>query len=824
MLFALSTCGVALGVASVLSIQIINLNALGAFEGSVKAISGEADFSVVSRTATLPENAYVEVISERGVAAAWPIVRVEVALRGSERRFLQVLGLDLFSPVRVPWDDPPRQTTDPVTEPGWTAVSPALASRLGWSMGSRFEVSSGSRLATLHVGALVDFQRISPLASTRMVVMDIAQAQHLFGLAGQLHQIDVRVAEGADVERVKARLQQRLGSAVQLRTPEQRKQAAAGLLGAFRLNLTALSLISLFVGGFLVYTSTQASLVRRRNEFGLLRSLGATRSQMVAFALAEVGLLGALGVLSGLPLGYLAARYNVDVVSATLSNLYLLEEIETLTLPAWMIALVAAIGVGGAMAGALLPALDMSRRDTRALLAAYTLHERAARWAGPLALAGCSVIALTWVVYLGLARGWRPGGFVVGIALLIGLPLLAPWVVREATRRLRPGRFGLRYGVKALGLRIQTSSFAAAALAVAVSMLIGITLMIGSFRRTVEIWIDATLQADVYITTESWRRARSAAALDGEWVAELGALPGVAETDRLRQFFAYSGDRRISLAGVDMSLSASRARFELLEGDLREALARSREEGGVIISEPLARKAGLQRGQDLELQTPRGAVALPIVGVSYDYSSELGSAAIDLRTMERIYGPGPISNLALYLEPGRDAQRVIDDLRVRFADRPLEIRSNADIRQEVFRIFDQTFAVTRLLQLMSLLIAACGVTLTLIVLARERISELALYRALGATRQQIFRVFLGKGLGMALFGLALGTLGGIALAMILIFLINRAYFGWTIAVHWPWVALANQVATILVAAVLASVYPALRASATPAKELTRENL
>jgi putative ABC transport system permease protein len=192
--------------------------------------------------------------------------------------------------------------------------------------------------------------------------------------------------------------------------------------------------------------------------------------------------------------------------------------------------------------------------------------------------------------------------------------------------------------------------------------------------------------------------------------------------------------------------------------------------------------------------------------------------------MEKFYGPGPINNVALYLEPGIDARRTIDALRARFADRPLVIRSNADLREEIFLIFDQTFAVTRLLQFMSLLIAACGITLTLIVLARERISELALYRALGATRRQIFRVFLGKGLGIALFGLGLGAAGGLALAMILIYLINRAYFGWTIAVHWPWTALAWQALTILVVAVLASVYPALRASRTPAGELTRENL
>ena len=125
---------------------------------------------------------------------------------------------------------------------------------------------------------------------------------------------------------------------------------------------------------------------------------------------------------------------------------------------------------------------------------------------------------------------------------------------------------------------------------------------------------------------------------------------------------------------------------------------------------------------------------------------------------------------------------------------------------------------------MSLLIAATGITVTLLVLARERVSDLALVRALGASRPRTFAVFLGQGLGIALFGTLLGLLGGIALALVLVLVINRAYFGWTIAMHWPWAALLQQLATILVAALLASIYPALRASRTPATELSRDPL
>jgi len=154
----------------------------------------------------------------------------------------------------------------------------------------------------------------------------------------------------------------------------------------------------------------------------------------------------------------------------------------------------------------------------------------------------------------------------------------------------------------------------------------------------------------------------------------------------------------------------------------------------------------------------------------------------------------------------------------------LVIRSNRDLRSEVLRIFDQTFAVTRLLESMALLVASTGIALALLVLARERAAELALYRAIGALRGQIFRLFLGEGLGLAALGLLFGTAGGIGLAAILIYVINPSYFGWSIRPAFPIASLLAQAATILVVAVLASVYPSWRASRTPAVELSRDEL
>ena len=507
----LTVLGVALGVASVLSIQILNGNALGAFQGSVRALSGEADLTVAGQLPSLPEELYLEVLAAPGVAAAWPLTRQEVAVAGRDDLRLTLVGFDLFAPVQLPFQNVSEDLSGALARPGWVAVTPALAAREGWSVGDAVAVTWGDRTATLVVGALVDFQRISPLASSKLAVMDIAQAQSLLGTRGRIQQIDVQAAPGVALAQLSAELQERLGPTVRVVTPEQREQEAARFLGPFRLNLTALSLISLLVGMFLVHQSVQAALLRRRQELGLLRSLGATRGQVLRLILADVAVVGLLGVALGLPLGYGAALAGLEGVSDTVSNLYLLQEMETLALPTWSWVLAGLVGLGGALAGALRPALDMTRRDTWSLLAAFTVHRRADSLAPRMFLAGLLLVGALGGWYAVLGRGWRPAGFVLALGVVLAVPLVTPLLVRGVSRTARVHGFGLGYSVRSLGQRLQTTSLAVAALAVAVTMLVGVTFMVGGFRVTVDRWVASTVQADIYITGDSFRRALQSA-------------------------------------------------------------------------------------------------------------------------------------------------------------------------------------------------------------------------------------------------------------------------------------------------------------------------
>jgi putative ABC transport system permease protein len=312
----------------------------------------------------------------------------------------------------------------------------------------------------------------------------------------------------------------------------------------------------------------------------------------------------------------------------------------------------------------------------------------------------------------------------------------------------------------------------------------------------------------------------------------LATWPGVVSLEEQRRLRVATTDGRpVWLNGLRMTdqplPGVPRAdlagRLPLLAGEPRAAVAGLRD-GGVLIGEPLARKTGLTVGDTLRLAGPDGPVLLPVKGVSYDYTSEGGTAFVTMDVLSARFDAAPPNNAALFLAPGVDVDTTVEALQQAFADRPLVIRSNRTLRREVLAIFDQTFAVTRTLQGMALLIAALGVSVTLLIQAHERAGELALLRALGATRRQIFGLFLGEGAAMGALGLLLGLGGGVGLAALLILFINRTWFGWTIRPAWPGPDLALQAAVVLAVAALAALYPASRARLAQPGQLTRDDL
>jgi putative ABC transport system permease protein len=215
----------------------------------------------------------------------------------------------------------------------------------------------------------------------------------------------------------------------------------------------------------------------------------------------------------------------------------------------------------------------------------------------------------------------------------------------------------------------------------------------------------------------------------------------------------------------------------------------------------------------IELPAPDGPKSFPIAAVFFDYTRDQGIVYMSAENFVRFWRDDRIHSLAVFLRNGHAATEVTQPFRAAFSrDRQFLIFSNQSLRRRVFEIFDQTFAVTHVLLAISLFVAITGIFLSLTILITERQRELAILRAIGASAGQIRKILLSETAMLGGLAAAVGTVSGICLSVVLTGVINRAFFGWTIHLAFPWRSLAFTPIWILVAAVLAGIIPAWRAS------------
>ena len=858
----LTLAGVALGTGSVVTVQVLTEGAVAAFDATVDLLAGDADALVLGHGGKLDESLYPVVLGTEGVDWASPLLEGSVVARRAdgERRAdgqdlprpVPLYGVDLLSSVDGPLHPSPANGVQPPdrAQPSSSdllraAASADLARALGVGAGDTVEVAQGPAWTPVALDRVLDATSRAS-AEGPLLVMDIADAQDLLGRADWISRVNVRFRPDMPADTVRRRLASRLDGRALVSSPGGQRAEARRLLSAFRVNLSALAFTSVFVGLFLVYGTTRASLSRRRRETGLLRSLGATRSQVLGATLAEAGVLGVAGAALGVPLGYAAALANLDSVSGTVTDLYLLSAIRSLEVPphVWLLAL--AGGLLGTIAGAAGPAAEVCLAPAADLLSDQRARVRWRSVSKTLWRASWAVLAvlLTWFAVGG--HRWRHAGFVLAAGIMVWTALAAPAFVTGLCRLAGRSRgFGWRFALGGLPVRLHTSGVAVAGVAVAFAMLVGTTVMVGSFRDTFRAWLDATMLADVYVSAAAWTGATDQGGVHGDLLDQLRRLPGVAAVGRLRGFHGYADNLPVALRGIDARPTGTtgarhRDRLLLKEGD-PETVTAELADGAVAVSEPLARRAGVRRGDSIAVRTASGAVRAAVAGVYYQYGTDRGSVSMNLATMEAWFGPGAPHGLAVYLDrvrrtdagddgagertrpatgagdgtgagAGGEQAGVVQAVRQAAAPYPVVVRTHGALRADALRVFDQTFAVTLLLQAMALAVAAAGVALSLLVMAREEAWDTATCRALGATRGQVFRFHLGKGAGLAGIGGVLGLAGGAGLAAVLIYVTNRAYFGWTVQFGVPAFSLARQCVFLVLTAVAASWWPALRAS------------
>ena len=834
LLAVLNILSVALGVAVYLAIQIANHSANRAFAASVDVVAGKAELQITASAGGLPDEVFPAVAREPSVSAATPLVRGIVTLPDLPGEYLQVLGIDVFTneafrtyELRDFAGAGDFDTQRWLGDRDSIAVAEAFAQAHGLKSGDLLRVQVNGADRQLRVGFIM---RLSGTAAAdpQFAAMDIAWAQELFGRRGRLGAIQLQLAEGTKRDDVIARLRSLVPPDAQVASPAQRSQQVENMLAGFQLNLTAMSLVSLLVGMFLIYNTVSASVVRRRSEIGILRSLGTTRNEVRAFFLGEALALGAVGVGVGLFSGVMLASVLVGTVAKTISSLYVLLTVRELALTPAMFVSASVLGLGSVVVAAWLPSAAAARMDPVRALRAGTIIEQSTNLSSRWLWAGVASIALAAALsVLALTTGPPWVGFGAAFLVLVGFSFVVPNVAQSfsastarALRGLGARLLEANLAAANLGRALVRNSVTIAALAAAVAMAIGVSVMVFSFRKTVESWIDQTLIADLFIAPASNEIVGPASFMPPEAIRFLEQHPAVAGIDTFRELSLPTGGKNVAVAVVRGS---DRRRFQFMRGDGDAIMRQFYDEQTVLISEPFARRNRVRDGDTLQLTTPAGPQPFRVAGTFYDYTHDAGLVFMSANNFVRIWKDDRVNSMAVYLRPGASGEAATGEFRAQFSGTgQFVVFSNRELRVRVFEIFDQTFAVTYVLRTIAVIVAIVGICLTLTTLITERSRELGVLRAIGASVRQLRKLLLWESAFIGLLAAVVGLASGICLSIVLTGVINRAFFGWTIQLAFPWSSLALTPLWIIAAAVLAGVIPAWRVGQLVVAEAVRE--
>ena len=837
----LALIGVALGVAVVVAIDLANQSARRSFTLSTNSVVGRATHQIVGGPNGLSEDMYAN-LRLAGARAIAPVVESHVAAGDSPGRVFHLLGVDPFAeaPFR------PYMTrlgagarTDIaafLTTPATGLIAAATARTLGLDVGDTLRIRAGARLHAVTLVGLLEADAhgdsAGPGTLDHLLVTDVATAQEVLGFTGRLSRIDVRVPEGSAGERLLAEIAARLPAGAEVLRASRRSHALEQMTRAFHLNLTALSLLALIVGVFLIYNTLTFSIVQRRQLIGLLRVQGLTRGQVFALVLCEAAALGMVGTLLGIGLGVVLGHGLVQLVTRTISDLYYVLAVRELILTPGVLVKGVLLGVGASLLAAVPPAREATATPPRVTLARSTLEQRARRGAPRAAAYGVLALAV------GLGGLWLSGPHLVPtfgslFGVLLGCVLLTPLATVGCMRLVQPGLSawgGLPIRLGGLGVvtALSRTAVAVAALMVAVSVTVGVGIMVQSFRQTVVHWLEASLHADVYVAPASPLVWRSDAVLDPALIERVAALPGVNRMNTYRGARVETRTGLTQVIAIDLG-ARGKASFQFIAGRPESIWPAFDDPAGiagcpaVIVSEPYAYRHDLSIGDTLDLRTDRGEQAFRVAGVFVDYGSDQGIVMLSRRVYDAWWEDPRVSSLSLHAAAETDVDRLVDTLRgYAGTDSEIVVRSNRGLRTASLEIFDRTFTITTVLHLLTSIVAFVGVLSALMALQLERAREFGVLRATGFTPAQVWGMVTAQ---TGLMGLVAGLLAlpvGIGLALILVLVINRRSFGWTLQIDVSPEVLAQAVVMAVVAALLAGVYPALRLAWTPPAQALRE--
>jgi len=830
-LLLLSVCAVATGVAVILAVDVASMSAKRSFALSIQALTGRSNYAITGAGVGIDESFYTKLRLEWGIRDSAPVVEgylsfpdIEHPEDPSKALPLTLLGVDPLMDGKVrSWTGGNFQTSEQSSSQGMSELiggtnqviaTTNTARRLDWEVGQERSVLVGSKEKRLVLaGVFQPATETSSSALDNVLLTDISVAQAIFERYGFLSRIDLAITE-EEKEELEARLPEHLF----LQKAGQSQQTATELSAAFHINLRALSYLCLLVASFLIFNVVSFSVSHRRQSLGRLRVLGVTGRQLAYLLVGEALLLASLGSFLGLCFGLLLGRTLVPLVTRTLNDLYYVHAITGFSVDPLLILKAFSAGLLAALVAAAVPAYQVARTEPLELLRRVQQdcsNQRGAYLSLLLGL-GLLITARLVLFHPSLAAGlFSLLLIVLGAALTVPIALLG--MVRLLSRLT--SRVSLKMALRGLSAFLGRASVAAVALTIAVAATVSIAMMVSSFRGTLLSWLETTLTADIYLTLRDRAGLNSGAALDPDKVSEAVNLPGVDGWigQRVKRVPSDTGETLVVGVKSTGGYRKSLVFLSLTENGWERFFAGE----GLFITEPYSRRAGLDVGDRLTLATGVGEKSLPILGVYYSYAPDRNLALLSSTSFQPYFDDEFWSGLGLYLKEGHDPLEVTNELRRLFGE-SVEVQATGNLKQLALEIFERTFTVTEVLRYLALGVAFIGVFLSLLALCLERSEEVGVLRALGMGTKELFQLSISQSLVLgALAGILAFPLGTL-LSKVMISVVNRRAFGWTITFEPDWLASVDSLVLAVVAALLAGLYPAWLWSGQNEDEALRE--
>jgi putative ABC transport system permease protein len=829
---ALALLGLTLGVGTIVAVDIATASSRRAFELSLAAINGAATHQLTGGPQGIDEALYVRLRTQpplRGIPPARfaPLVSGYVLV---QERLLQLIGVDPFASAELAAGEAGGARASLIegtadarrwfTQPGSVVMGEHLAADLKLTDGARFELEvAGVRHPAQLIGRIAD----AGPGFDALLLTDLAQAQEWLGATGSLSRIDVRLAPGPAGAALLAALRTQLPPDVELHSTRAQARETFAMTDAFTTNLRAMSLLALLVGTFLIYGAVSFAVLQRRTIIGVLRALGATRAEVLRLILTEAAVLGLIGAVLGTLLGLLIGRGLVALVSRTINDLYFVVAVNELALPAATLVKAVLAGLVTALVAALVPALEVAASAPQLGLARSVLEARAQGLARRLGLLA-ALLALLAALTVAVSARSLFAGFLALFLLLLAVAALTPAALKvganAAARLLGRASPIARLALRDVAGSLSRTGVAIAALGMALTAMIGVAVMVESFRGSLAEWLLQTLRADVYVTAPG-PTDELARRLEPQVVRALLAVPGIRAHSEARRVVVASARGALDLNALRLGPQGESG-FRLTQGQGRTAWAAWRA-GALLISEPLAWRLALKPGDALALTSASGPHAFPIAGVYREYGNDRGELLMELATYRHFWRDEALGGLGIYLQPQVSVSQAVQALRAAARGRQaVFIRSNADLRALSMRIFERTFVITRVLYWLAAGVAAIGLVSALLAWQLERARELALLRTLGVTPRGSAALVIAQTLFMGAAAFVAAIPAGLLTALVLTEVINRRAFGWQIDLHLSAAQFTNALVLALLAALAAALYPAWRSATAPLAAGLRE--